>query len=104
MDIATTVSLWGCQWKSSNGLNRLYILTRNIKINRKKIARIENLIEFVMRKGNLIFFIILDNVKITSCKHPKGQIQPQKILFPIKVKRIMAPAIIIMGRGINPAI
>jgi hypothetical protein len=85
-------------------LNRLYILTRNVKINRKKIARSENLIEFVMKKGTLNFFIILDNVKITSCKHPKGQIQPQKILFPIKVKRIMAPAIIIMGRGTNPTI
>jgi len=80
------------------------MLTRNIKINRRKIAKSENLIELVKRKGNLIFLMILDNVKITSCKHAKGQIQPQKILFPIMVKRIIAPAIIIMGRGINPTI
>jgi hypothetical protein len=40
-----------------------------------------------------------DTLKITSCKHPRGQIQPQKILFPKMVKRIMAAAIMIMGGG-----
>jgi hypothetical protein len=69
------------------------------KTNVKKIRNSENLILFVMVKGNLNFFMKTDTLKITSCTHPRGQIQPQKILFPKMVKRIMAAAIMIMGGG-----
>jgi hypothetical protein len=68
----------------------------------RKITNSENLILFVMVKRNLNFFMKTDTLKITSCKHPRGQIQPQKILFPKMVKSIMAAAIMIMGGGRKP--
>jgi hypothetical protein len=85
-------------------LNRLYILNWNEKTIIKKVATRKSLTKLVMIKGKMTFLMILDNLKMTSCKHPKGQIQPQKILFPIMVKRIIAPAITIIGGGINPLI
>jgi hypothetical protein len=39
---------------------------------------------------------------MTSCTLPRGQIQPQKTLLPATVKRIMIPAMTIIGGGTNP--
>ena len=74
------------------------------RIHIKKVATRKSLTKLVMIKGKMTFLMILDNLKMTSCKHPKGQIQSQKILFPIMVKRIIAPAITIIGGEINPLI
>jgi hypothetical protein len=56
----------------------------------------------LMMKGILIFLMGRESLKVISWRQPKGQIHPQKTLFPTTVKRIIAVAITIIGGGIKP--
>ena len=78
------------------------MLVLNEKRQMIKSPKSDARMALVVKKEHLIFRSPVLAINAPSCRHPRGQIHPQKILLPVTVRSTMAAAMTNMGGGINP--